>query len=236
MSCDHGIDAGAYVLGALEDDEAGAFAVHLRDCERCRLEVAALRAAADTLPVGVARVVPPPQLRDRIMREVSAEASLLRAAGPEADAPPPVRRRRRLPAFPARRAVALAGACALVGAGVVTGLVAAGGEDTPGTRTLSAKATPPGARAALHVTGDRAELAVRGMPTPRAGRIYQVWYVRDDGRPRPTRTLFSVPRDGQTTVELSEPTDGVREILVSDEPAAGSTSPTTTPVITATNA
>jgi len=232
VSCEHGNDAGAYVLRALDDDEARAFAEHLRGCEACRREVAKLQAVADTLPVGVARHDPPPQLRDRIMREVSAEASLLRAAGPDADAPVSARSRRpRL----LRPAAALAAACALVGVGAVTGIVATD-DDSPSTRTVVAQATPPGARAELRLTGDRAELQLSGMPSPSAGSVYQVWFVGDDGRPRPTRTLFSVPRDGRATVRIAEPATGVRRILVSTEPAAGSTAPTSAPVITATPA
>ncbi len=40
---------------------------------------------ADTLPLAAVQVAPPPELKDRIMSAVRAEAEVLQAAGPEAD-------------------------------------------------------------------------------------------------------------------------------------------------------
>ena len=54
-------------------------------CAICRREVAELQMVADTLPLAAAQVAPPPELKDRIMSAVRAEAEVLQAAGPEAD-------------------------------------------------------------------------------------------------------------------------------------------------------
>jgi anti-sigma factor RsiW len=108
MSCEHRDDAGAWVLGALPDDERERFAAHLPGCEICRQEVAELQMVADTLPLAAPQVAPPPELKERIMAAVRAEAAVLEAAGPEADVVPsppvpapeparPGRRRRRCP-------------------------------------------------------------------------------------------------------------------------------------------
>src|SRR4051794_41311136 len=86
MSCEHREDAGAWVLGALPEDEHERFAAHLPDCDVCRHEVAELRMVADTLPLAAPQVAPPPELKERIMAAVRAEAAVLAAAGPEADA------------------------------------------------------------------------------------------------------------------------------------------------------
>src|SRR3954452_13698244 len=92
MSCEHRDDAGAWVLGALPGDERERFAAHLAGCDVCRREVAELQMVADTLPLAAPQVAPPPELKERIMSAVRAEAAVLAAAGPEADAvaPPPV--------------------------------------------------------------------------------------------------------------------------------------------------
>ena len=47
---------GAYVLGALPEDEREAFEAHLASCPACRAEVDELRRAADALPLAVAAV------------------------------------------------------------------------------------------------------------------------------------------------------------------------------------
>jgi anti-sigma factor RsiW len=85
MSCERTGDAGAWVLGALPEDEAERFRAHLADCAACRREVAELQIVADTLPLAAVQVAPPPELKGRIMSAVRAEADVLAAAGPEAD-------------------------------------------------------------------------------------------------------------------------------------------------------
>ncbi|MDP9384766.1 MAG: zf-HC2 domain-containing protein, partial [Actinomycetota bacterium] len=80
-------DLGAYLLEALPDGERQGFEAHLEACERCREELAELSVAADALPASVEQFSPPPELRDRIMAVVNAEAELLAAAGPGADRP-----------------------------------------------------------------------------------------------------------------------------------------------------
>ncbi len=222
MTCAHELDVAAYVLSALEDDEAVAFTAHLPGCEDCRREVGRLQRGADALALAARQLEPPPELRDRIMRDVKADAGLL---APRESAPAPRRRRWRLGGRP------LAGLAAAAAAVVVTAVIAS--DDGPSTRTLAAEATPPGARASLQLTGSRATLRLTGMPTPPRGRVYQVWLVRGSGAPQPTRTLFSVPRDGRASVAIGESVDGVREILVSTEPAGGSRAPTTRPLIRA---
>src|SRR5262249_52693033 len=72
--------AGAYVLGALPDDERSGFEAHVTTCELCRSEIDDLAGAADALPVSAPAMVPPPELKARIMAEVNREAALLAAA------------------------------------------------------------------------------------------------------------------------------------------------------------
>lgn len=232
--CPHGIDAGAYVLSALEEDESRAYAQHLTGCDHCRLEVDELRLVVDTLPISVPQTTPPPALKGRIMAVVNAEAELLRAADPAADKPVATKRRRWRPSFGGgalRPAFAGALACALLALGVAGGVLLTDSGD-PETRTVSAFAEGP-AQAQLAVTGENAALEVTDMPSLRSGEVYQVWLDRGDGQLTPSRTLFNVRSDGRAKIAIEEPVAGVQRILVSREPTGGSLAPSGAPVITA---
>ena len=72
------------------------------------------------------------------------------------------------------------------------------------------------------------------MPAPPAGRVYQVWLVHGKEQPRPTHTLFTVPRDGRAQVDIMESLKGTDRVLVTAEPSGGSAQPTSEPVVGAT--
>jgi hypothetical protein len=233
FDCPRGIDAGAYVLKALDEGERAAYGAHLGECAHCREEVQALRLVVDTLPLAAPQDVPGPALKGRIMAVVNAEAELLRAAGPEADravAAAP-RRRRWLPdGFGLRPAFVGALACGLLAVGVVGGLAADLGE--PESRNVNATA-PVGARAALTLTGDSASLQVRDMPSPPKGQVYQVWLETPDGQLHPTHSLFNVRSDGRANVAIEESVKGIQRVLVTAEPSGGNLAPSSAPVIAA---
>jgi anti-sigma-K factor RskA len=222
--CERGIDAGAWVLGALDERSVAAYEEHLRGCADCRAEVARLRVPADAMALATEQVAPPPELKDRIMRVVESEAQLLRATGPEADRPPRHDRRWFLRPLPV---AGLAAATLAIG---VAGGVLLSGEST---RTIQAQVTMTGAHATLRVTGDRAKLEVSGMRNPPAGHVYQVWLQRGNGAPEPTDALFTVNVHGHGQVEVPVSVQGVDRILVTSEPRGGSLVPTSRPVIRA---
>jgi anti-sigma-K factor RskA len=230
--CEHGIDAGAWVLGALDDRAAATYEEHLRACADCRAEVAQLRVPADALSLATEQVPPPPELRDRIMRVVESEAQLLRATGPDADRPAPApRRERRLGRWNLRPLTAAGLAAATLAVGVAGGVLLAGGSSQH-TRTIQAQVAMPGARATIRVTGDHAKLEVSGMRNPPAGHVYQVWLKRGNRAPEPTDALFTV-MSGHGQVAVPGSVKGVDQILVTSEPQGGSLAPTSSPVITA---
>src|SRR4051812_7355025 len=66
----HRDDVGAYLLGALRDEEREAFELHLRECDECRDEFERLQPAAEALPGSVEQLAPPPGLKARLMAEV----------------------------------------------------------------------------------------------------------------------------------------------------------------------
>jgi anti-sigma-K factor RskA len=224
--CEHEINAGAWVLGSLDDGAADAYEQHLRACADCRAEVARLRAPADALALATEQIPPPPELKDRNMRVVESEAQLLRASGPEADRP--ARRERRW----FLRPVPLAGlAAATLAVGIATGVLLSG-DSAQQTRTIQAQVAMTGAHATIRVTGDHARLEVSGLRNPPAGRVYQVWLKHGNDPPQPTDALFTVMR-GHGQIAIPGSVKGVVQIMVTSEPQGGSTAPTTKPVITA---
>jgi anti-sigma-K factor RskA len=223
-------DAAAYALGALDESEARAFEEHLAQCPRCRDELAALREAVGALPGAAPDVAPPPELKQRVMATVRAEAPL-RARSHDAAEPagPPAKPERSRP-WPWRRtprvAIAAAAALAIVVAVVAVTLSVGSGATT---RTYAGVVHAPGATASLIRSGQTGQLTYRGLPAPPTGRIYQVWLKRGQQAPQPTRTLFS-DRTGSVTVSGS--LRGVQSVLVTDEPRPdGSRAPTRAPII-----
>jgi hypothetical protein len=249
MSCEHRDDAGAWVLVALPADESERFAAHLAGCEVCRREVAELQMVADTLPLAAPQVAPPPELKDRIMATVRAEAALLEAAGPEADVPSapveapraaperpprPKEKRRwfRRPLIALRPIPATVAAAILVALGVAGGVLLSGGSSERTVQAQVVAPASPGARASLTISDDRGTLTVDDFPPPPSGRVYQVWLKRPGQPPAPTTALFRT-RDGNATVEVPGSMKGVDQVLVTDEPNGGSRAPTRNPVIVA---
>jgi anti-sigma-K factor RskA len=229
-------DAAAWVLGALDETEIAAFARRLESSPELRKEVDDLREAADVLPHSVSPVAPPPELRDRIMAIVEAEAGVLHAADVTADRP--VARRRTSAGWRSwlRPLPMVATACVLVLAGLAAGLLIAGG-DAESTRTVAAQVTgvrSADAKAQVEIQGENAELVVDGMPAPAAGHVYQVWYLHD-GQTEPVSAgaLFDVDHAGHGAAALPGGLDGVQQVMVSVEPAGGSEKPTTQPVVSA---
>lgn len=221
--CDRVIDAGTWVLGALPDDEAAGYAMHLRGCDSCRSEVARLQGVADVLPMAADQVEPPAALRARVLDAVREEAGRAPALGSRA----PARRRRWSP----RRVAAIAAVSVAAGAVAATAL-RQNGPGAPPSRTFALV----GARGTLVVEGSHARLHLVGMPAPPEGRVYQVWKQRRGADPQPTDALFTVRRDGSASVDVPGGVQGVARVLVTAEPAGGSDVPSSPPLLTASPA
>jgi len=184
MSCEHTDDAGAWVLGALPEDEERRFSDHLAECEICRREVTELQMVVDTLPLAAVQVAPPPRLKERLMAAVQAEADVLAAAGPEADVaatrpaeadaagaapaaePPAAREPRarekrpregswfRRPLLALRPLPAAFGAVVLLALGIGLGTLLSSGASERTVQAQVVDPSAPGARAALTIGGD----------------------------------------------------------------------------------
>jgi hypothetical protein len=218
-------DAGAYLLGALEEAERVAFELHMESCPECRGAVERLRPAADALPRGVEQVDPPARLKASIMDAVRAEGDA---------APEPRRERPRLRLPSLRLRPALAGAMLVLGLLVGFGVAQlAGGGDDERTLTATVDATRlPMASAELRVEGDGEDGAIvtaEGLPDPGPGRVYQAWIARGDRvSPAPT---FVANRDGSGTVGLPEDLSGADAVLFTRERRGGARVPGEQPVM-----
>ena len=241
--CHYADTVAAYLLGALAPSERSEFEQHLASCAQCQADLTSLHVAADALPLAVPPVAPPPQLRERLMATVHAEAELLSAAGPAADRPRPARRRRRFAPLFARPA-ALAGAVGALAVGVAVGfgVGSSTSEDQTKTQTVVQVRTvqaavdaraAPGGNAVIVLRDGVATLRVRGLPAPPPGKVYEVWLLRRGAQaPSPTDALFSVSTRGSGRVALPN-VRGVEAVLVTAEPDGGSRAPTSQPFINA---
>ena len=246
--------SGAYALDALTPDEARAFEEHLATCESCRDEVRSLREAASALAEPVADA-PPARLRDNVLAGISQVRPLPPVGGTLADDEAPTgitttqpdelaaRRRRRAPAW----LVAVAAALALLAGGAVVrsvqlsqqlDSVTASGADiaqivTAPDATTSTAQVSGGGRAAVVSSESlgRAVLVTDGMPAAPAGKVWQVWYIGDDGAPS---SAGFVPDGQRTAVALQGDLGTAGAVGVTLEPAGGSRQPTTKPVVAIT--
>jgi hypothetical protein len=208
---DCGNDAAAYALGALAPAEAAAFARHLETCAVCRDELAAFELAVDALPLAAPQQTAPRALRRRVVRAVRAETQVSRSPWT------------RLVALPRPALAALVAIIALAFAGGIE-------LGTTGTHTQLIRASV--GDAVVSVGGGQATLIVDRLPPPGAGRIYELWLQRGSAAPAPS-TLFSVNSRGTADIGVPGDLRGLSRVLVTDEPARGSRSPTGRPLIVA---
>jgi hypothetical protein len=231
-------DVAAYMLGALEPEEAAELERHAEDCERCRSEMRWLTAAVEALPEAVERVEPPRQLRDRVMAEVRSDADERRRSDAEryGEAEPGLLARasawlRGLGSGPmGLRPIAGVAAAVLVVA-VVAGFAIAGGigSGEGGTSTISSGHAPgvtaevveKGAGGTLHLAN------VRELPSD---RVLEAW-VQREGKIEPVRALFVPDPQGNASTTIGD-MKGVDTVMVTTEPPGGSEAPTSAPIAT----
>jgi anti-sigma-K factor RskA len=224
-----GAEIAAFILGALEEDEAAALKAHLDRCATCRAEYQRLKVAAEALPLAVPQHPVPPELGARLMSTVSSEAQLLDAATPAPEPRPRARRLwRRIGGF-GGLAFATATAAVLVIALALGGAFSSGGTSQQIFRGQVIGV--PGGSVELRVRGGRGELVVSNLSQPPAGRIYQVWLQRDGRAPQPTDALFGVSHQGAAVVAVPGTLHGVARVMVTAEPRGGSQHPTRSPLI-----
>jgi anti-sigma-K factor RskA len=213
-------DVAAYVLGALEPDEAAELERHLEGCTECRAELRWLQPAVDLLPEKVERVDAPAGLRARIVEQVHEEA-----AGADSRRRTPFSGRRRLQG---RRPVAAAGLVALMLA-VVAGYAIRGGDSGGGGATTVAVGEAPAVTAKLVMEGDSAMLKLANVEAMRGDRVLEAW-VQREGEVERAGGLFVPDRAGRATATIPD-MHGVEAVMVTAEPEGGSEAPTSVPMV-----
>lgn len=210
-------DLAAYLLGALEADEATAMERHLEGCERCREEMRWLEPALQTLPEAVERQEPPRQLRESLMAEVREDVR-------EAEA-------RRAPSRPARRwllkpAMGLA-VVALLVAGVVGYEVGKDGSEVGNATTLERQVD--GLAVKMVQEGESGTLHLSGLHQLPPDRVLEAWVERE-GEVEAVPALFVPDRNGQAETRIAD-MNGVDVVMVTEEPQGGSDRPTGEPIM-----
>ncbi len=233
----------AYVLGALDPDEAAAFETVLAGSAELQREVAEYREVCARIAEGESRT-PPAQLRQRVMASVGTGRATpeppFRGAGRRVDRQPllwlalaasvvlaavlgrdasTVRRALSVQAAELARAQEARQRseerlAAMVGPGVEVVVLSATGEQ------------PPAIRVFWNRTASTLVLHASGLPPVPEGHTYQLWVIRD-GTPVPSAT-FTPGEGGQALVEQVAITGAgrVEAYAITQEPAGGSQQPT----------
>ncbi|MCW2987743.1 MAG: anti-ECFsigma factor, ChrR [Solirubrobacterales bacterium] len=234
-------DVAAYMLGALEPDEAAALEHHAASCERCQAEIRWLTPALDALPEGVERLPPPSELRARLVAEVRADARGGAATGSavrgdsRAATPGLLDRAsawmRDLGSGPmGLRPVAGVAVAVLVVAGVAGFAIGGGiGIHEGGSTSTVVAGKAPGVTAKMIGQGDSGTLYLANVKQLPSDRVLEAW-VQRDGEVEPVEALFVPDRKGQASTELPD-MNGVEVVMVTTEPSGGSETPTGEPLI-----
>ncbi|HVD39654.1 MAG TPA: anti-sigma factor [Solirubrobacterales bacterium] len=212
-------DLAAFVLGALEREEASAFERHLEGCERCQEEMRWLQPALGTLPESVERTEPPPQLRESLMAEVRADARAARA--PERQA------RSRSWGWLLKPAAGLA-LVALLVAGVV-GYEVGKDDGSSGGGASTLERQIDGISVRMVQEGDGGTLQLSNLHQLPEDKVLEAWVERE-GQVEAVPALFVPDRHGHAETTIAD-MSGVETVMVTEEPRGGSEAPTGEPIM-----
>jgi hypothetical protein len=169
---------------------------------------------------------PPPELRERLLDIVRADAELS-GSRPRRSAARRPWLGRLSPAPALVIAVLLIGFAAVAGYALNNGGAAAGG-----TRTLPVAAEAPGSSATLVINDSSATLQAKHVPQLPPGSVYQVWVRSNGGATKPS-SVFRPSNDGTAAAAVPEVLHGADEVMVTAEPGKGSLSPSSAPIYSA---
>jgi anti-sigma factor RsiW len=248
----------ATAAGALDTDEEQVIKGHLAICPPCTKHLHEFQQAVEQLAFGVPQVDPPATLRVRVLQAIVTTpqppapppAQPFRGGGAAGS-----RSTRRSSGFGTlyqRFAPAALAACVLllVGSGIWMGVMAQRmeiadnslrqqvslrdllGQPNAQMTPLKASAVAGGASGGVVMAPGRSQVAVMAthLPALASGRRYQLWFL-DHGNTKPIpAALLSTDDSGVVMNVVAVPTDPYRMagMRITDEPTAGSDSPTGT--------
>ena len=220
----------AWVLGALDDEEADSVRTHIEGCAACREVEARLRRVVGALPLVVEEVAPPGRLRERVLAAAAAtETSPRPVARPRRVRPPRPPLASRVPLY----AVAAIAVIALL-AGLLVGETFRAPQPAPAQVArfqLTGHQEMSGAQAGvIDLRSDGLALVdFRRLPQAGTGRVYEVWLIKNGNNPEPV-AVFVPDSNGARVVLVSRSLAGYSVMAVTNEPGPdGSTSPTQQP-------
>ena len=242
--------SGAYALNALDEGEKAAFEAHMAESEETRNEATELTDTAVLLGLAVDPETPPASLKASIMAQLATTPQLEREPAattsiPDArfSTPAQAKAQARWFARPVNAIVGVAAAVALIiGGGVAVNAISTNVTQQAEANQLAAiyaasdsqsvKATVAGGGDATLVWASSLKtsaLIVEGMNALPADKVYELWYINDDGA-RPAGT-FSIGADGKMWQVLDGTMGKGDAVGVTVEPQGGSSKPTTDPVL-----
>jgi anti-sigma-K factor RskA len=242
----------AYALGVLSPAEAADVRAHLQTCAACRAEYEALRPAVTAVAYSAESCADPasgaavasPLLKARIMKQVRAEA-----------APKPA-----TVTWPAYALAAACLAVAMISTFAnfslrnelrsAQGVIAAqqqrnarqteqntqqARENAEHSQTIADLTASNASRyrfgnGEVLAHGPRLYLAMRALPAPPAGKVYQAWTLPKGSKKMAPSLTFRPSAGGVTVIRLPESAERVAAVAVSVEPEGGSKQPTSTPI------
>jgi len=230
----------AWVLGALDAEEADSVRSHAEGCPTCREVAGRLRRVVGALPLVVDEVSPPTRLRERVLAAAGASPRaghvpvLARRLGREPKGRGPALIGgigRRMPAY----TVAAVALVALL-VGVLVGQVASHAPQPPAASqvarfTLAGHQDMSGAQASVIdlKTDGLALVDFRGLPPPGGGRVYEVWLIPRQGNPVPA-AVFVPDSNGSRVVLVNQSLKGYTLMAVTNEAGPdGAQAPTQPP-------
>lgn len=229
-------EVAAFAIGGLDPDRVDELEEHLAGCKRCQEELRWLSPAVQALPEAVERQAPPPELKQRLMAEVRADA-----AAEERQTRTEERRERaasRLGIGEWLRGLNIGGLTwkPLAGLALAILVIAGGigyavGNDggSGGAHTWEVEPASNGIAAKVVTEGDRGELHLANVKPLPKGRVLEAWVERD-GTVEAVPALFAPDQAGQASTTI-ENMKGVSVVMVTREPEGGSKKPTTMPIV-----
>ena len=237
----------AFVLGALDPDEALQVGLHLTACQECRAEADTFRASVDALAYAAPDRAPPARVKAQLFARIAAGQADQPAPKPAAR-PPWSRAMAGVAALALamallfgfqlaaanRRVAELAGQLAASERAVVDLRAQLAQEQLAAVfiaapQTVARRLDSPDRRAsaAMYMQPDntRAVLVVQGLPQARAGTVYQFWLARPGVQV--AANTFHVDGQGNAmlTIDAPTPVNQYDQVMVTVERDGGSSSP-----------
>ena len=222
-----------YALDALDADERAAYEAHLAGCEQCQSELEAFWQTTEALAVAASGPAPSDGLRERILADVRAEPQVVVPFAP--------RRRRLAPVLGVAAAVAAVVAVAVGLWGIhVSRQLDDSRSALARERANAAVLGDPGSRSVALETGagklvvdpqGRSVLVLDGVDPAPAGHTYELWIMPGGDAGRAQRAGLFPGGDGTEILGLDGTVANGDVVGVTVEPAGGSESPTTSPIV-----